>query len=76
MSINYFLISCIQFAETDIFTNCAGEQVRILKNDSERTAKIIFSDIFYVYSVINDFSALDIIKTVYKVGDGGFTRTG
>ena len=70
------LIRCIKSSVTDVFHNGSGEKMGILENNSKRAAKIIFSDILYVYSVIDYFSALDIIKTVDKIRNGGFSGAG
>ena len=41
----------------------------ILKNDSEGTAQVIFSDFCNVDAVIKDLTALNVVETIDQVGD-------
>ena len=62
----------IQFSVADVFHNGCREQVGILKNDAHGTAKIVFFDLGDIDAVVTDLTFLNVVKTVQKVGDGGF----
>ena len=45
----------------------------ILQDDSQGAAKVRLPDFIDIYTVITDFSVLDVIKAVNKVRDGRFS---
>ena len=74
--LNTFFIRCIQLAVTNVFHNRAGEQVRILQNHAECSAKVAFFDAANIDAVIGDFTLVNIIEPVDKVGYRRFAGTG
>ena len=48
--------------------------MRILQYYAERTAQVALFNVAYVYAVVGNFTRLNVIETVYKVGNSSFTR--
>ena len=72
----YLLIGGIQLTVTDIFHDRTGKQVGILKDNTQRTAKISFLNLININPVIPDLSVLNIIEAVDQIGNCCLTGTG
>ena len=66
--VNLFVCG-IQLSITDIIHNRTGKQMRILQDNSQRTAEVILFNLCNVNSVVTDLAFLNIIKTIDQVGD-------
>ena len=70
-----FLVGRIELAVTDVVRNGTGEEMCILKNDTERVTQVVLFDLVNVYAVVTDLAVLDIVEPVDEVRDGSLAGT-
>ena len=70
------LIGGIQLSVPDVVRNGSGKQVGVLKDNAQAPPQAVLADVPQINAVIGNQAALDLIKTVDQVGDGGLSRTG
>ena len=66
----------IQPAVADVVHDGAGEQVGVLEHRTQGAAQVVLADGPHVDAVVGDQAALDLVKAVDEVGDGGLARAG
>ena len=68
------LIRGVEPAVADVLHDGAGKKICILQHHADGAAQVRLFDFVDVDAVIADFAVRNVVKTVQKVGDGGFTR--
>ena len=62
----------IQSSVPDIFPDCAGKEMGVLKHHGDIAAQVISGNIPDIHTVYGDLSFINVIKTVYQIGYCGF----
>ena len=75
-SLNDIIVAGLGISIPDVLPYRSCKEVCILKNHCHGPSQVIELDSPDIYSVYGDGTLLDIIETVEKIGDGGFTGTG
>ena len=70
------LVGGVQPAVADVVHDGAGEEVGVLEHRAQGVAEIVLPDGLDVDAVKGDHAALDLVKAVDEVGDGGLARAG
>ena len=73
---NALVVGRVQPAVADVVHHGAGEQVRVLQHDAQRTAEVALLDFVDVDGVVPDFAIVNVVETVDEVGDRRFARAG
>ena len=75
-SLNDIIVTGLGISIPDVLPYRSCKEVCILKNHCHGPSQVIELDSPDIYSVYGDGTLLDIIETVEKIGDGGFTGSG